>query len=206
VDLRALMRRLWPEEPARPAAAPEPTAVRPAATAGGDVAGRDAPGGRPEREPSRTILAPRLARRRWRLALAALSVAAVAVALLLGRGAGRTAAGTAGVATDAARASGQGAAPASPPPADAPPGPELQPLEGDDGAAEAAGTGLVRVVVTPWATVSADGTRVGETPRDLRLGAGPHRLRAEHPTMGAAELELTVQPGRRLLWRPALKK
>jgi hypothetical protein len=54
--------------------------------------------------------------------------------------------------------------------------------------------------------VQVDGVTVGETPQELRLRAGPHRLRAEHPALGTAELELDVEPGRRLLWRPALKR
>jgi len=68
------------------------------------------------------------------------------------------------------------------------------------------GQGVVRVHVIPWAVVKVDGATVGETPQELRLPAGAHRLRAEHPTLGAAELELTVEPGRRQLWRPALKR
>jgi serine/threonine-protein kinase len=62
----------------------------------------------------------------------------------------------------------------------------------------------VLVSVHPWATVSVDGQPVGETPQDLRLPAGPHRLRAAHPTFGAAEVEVEVEPGRRLAWHPTL--
>ena len=64
----------------------------------------------------------------------------------------------------------------------------------------------MRVHVVPWAVVRVDGVTVGETPQELRLRAGSHRLRAEHPALGAAELELVVEPGRRQLWRPALKR
>jgi hypothetical protein len=64
----------------------------------------------------------------------------------------------------------------------------------------------VLVAVHPWATVSVDGRPVGETPQDLPLPAGRHRLRAAHPTIGAAELEVDVEPGRRLTWHPALRR
>jgi hypothetical protein len=62
----------------------------------------------------------------------------------------------------------------------------------------------VVVTVHPWAVVSVDGRTVGETPQDLRLPAGPHRLSVQHPDLGAAELVLALQPGRRLDWHPAL--
>jgi hypothetical protein len=64
----------------------------------------------------------------------------------------------------------------------------------------------VQVHVVPWALVTVDGVTAGETPLELRLPAGTHRLRVEHPALGAAELEVDVEPGRRQLWRPALKK
>jgi hypothetical protein len=51
-----------------------------------------------------------------------------------------------------------------------------------------------------------DGRPVGETPQDLRLTAGRHRLRASHPTFGAAELEVEVEAGRRLSWHPTLTR
>jgi hypothetical protein len=54
--------------------------------------------------------------------------------------------------------------------------------------------------------VKVDGVTVGETPQELRLRAGTHRVRAEHPALGAADVELAVEPGRRQLWRPALKR
>jgi hypothetical protein len=81
----------------------------------------------------------------------------------------------------------------------------LWPLGGIDEAAARQGEGVVRVHVVPWAVVKVDGIPVGETPQDLRLLAGSHRLRAEHPVLGSAEIELSVEPGRRQLWRPALK-
>jgi serine/threonine protein kinase len=198
-DLRTLMQRLWPEEPPRPVAAPEPTTIRPASGA--------PPGAVPALDATATILTPRRTRRRRGLALLALgAVASVAATLLVVRGSNRAAREDHGATADARSAPAIGAPPAPGPSVPAGDQPELQPLPGEDPDAAALGAGLVRVHATPWATVSADGTRIGETPRDLRLGAGSHRLRAEHPTLGAAELTLTVEPGRRLLWRPALKQ
>jgi len=60
--------------------------------------------------------------------------------------------------------------------------------------------------VVPWAVVRVDGVPVGETPQDLKLRAGSHRLRVEHPALGSAELDLVVEPGLRQLWRPSLKR
>jgi hypothetical protein len=60
--------------------------------------------------------------------------------------------------------------------------------------------------VVPWAVVKVDGATAGETPQELRLPAGVHLLRVEHPVLGSAELEVSVEPGQRQLWRPALKK
>jgi hypothetical protein len=64
----------------------------------------------------------------------------------------------------------------------------------------------VAVRVHPWATVSVDGVRIGETPQDLRLQAGRHAVVASHPTLGAVTLQVEVTPGRRVAWHPDLSK
>jgi serine/threonine-protein kinase len=66
------------------------------------------------------------------------------------------------------------------------------------------GEGILAVNATPYATVFVDGERAGDTPRELRLGAGKHRLRAVHPTLGSREAEVAVEPGKRVEWRADL--
>lgn len=185
VDLRAFMLRLWPDGPAWAGPA-EATALRPAGSPG-----------EPADAPTRTV-APRPAgRRHWGLAGLALG----ALALLLGLGLGaRRWAGPAGgqapapPAAVAGPASGAGA------------GPALRRDEGVDQAAAGRGEGRVVVTVHPWANVLVDGRPAGETPQDLRLPAGRHHLRVQHPALGAAELEVAVEAGRRLDWHPALTR
>jgi hypothetical protein len=183
-DLRGLMQRLWPDGDL-PSLVAEATALRPASSSprppvpavDRSVATRLAPAGR---------------RRR-----AVLSLLVVAVL-----------AGAWGWHRLAVRDGGEAARTAEPAPAGDPPstGHGLWVLGGLDAAAAARGEGVVQVHVVPWAVVRVDGVPVGETPQELRLRAGPHGLRVEHPALGAAELELDVAPGRRQLWRPALKR
>jgi serine/threonine-protein kinase len=183
-DLRGFMRRLWPEA-AAPAGASEPTAVRPAATSPESLAA--APGSASQPSVTRTLVeagAP-ATRRRWLAAAVGLG-AALALGLLLA---------TRGDSSD------RPAPPASP---TAEPPLTLGP--GADAADAARGEGRVVVTVHPWASLTVDARAVGETPQDLRLPAGRHRLRATHPTFGAAEIELTVEPGRRLTWHPTLSR
>jgi len=182
-DLRGLMQRLWPDGDL-PGMAAEATALRPTPSP---------PGARPPQGTGATVLAP--ARRRRRLAAGtALVLAAIPVAWgwhqLAIRPGPEGPGGAVAVAEGEPPASGHG----------------LWTLPGPDAAAAARGEGVVRVHVVPWAVVQVDGRSVGETPQELRLGAGLHRLRVEHPALGAAELELDVAPGRRQLWRPALKR
>lgn len=187
-DLRALMRRLWPE-----AAAPhEPTAVRrlapaaPPAPAAGSPA---APPPDPGLAPTRTLVASRPA---WtgRRRVVTLLLATAGAAVLAAR-AGRPPPTAPAPAVAAAGAS-LGAAPAL--------RPEL------DEAAARRGEGRVVVFAHPWASVWVDGQPAGETPRELLLPAGRHQLRAVHPTFGTAEVEVEVQAGRRLDWTPALAR
>lgn len=183
--LRALMERLWPDGDL-PTLAAEATALRPTPSPPGAA-------GPPPQATRDTVLAP--GRRGRRLAAgASLVVAALLtawgwhqLAIRPDAGAGREA-GPAGEGEPAGPVHG------------------LWTLRGVDAAADERGEGVVRVHVVPWAVVQVDGRVVGETPRELRLGAGVHRLRVEHPALGSAELELDVVPGRRQLWRPALKR
>jgi serine/threonine protein kinase len=182
-DLRGLMQRLWPDGDL-PTMAGEPTALRPTSS---PVNGA----GRAEDSASATMLAPAARRRR----LAAGTVLVLA-ALFAAWGWHRLALRPAGEAATAAAVIGD---PTSS-------GYGLWTLSGIDAAAAEQGEGVVRVHVVPWAVVKVDGVTVGETPQELRLRAGTHRVRAEHPALGAADVELAVEPGRRQLWRPALKR
>ena len=177
-DLRGLMQRLWPDG-ALPSLAAEATALRPTPSPLQPAAGGA----------STTVLAP--AGRRRRAMMALMAAAALGLAWGWHRMAVRPATARDTAAEEAA------------PPAT---GHGLWVVGGLDAAAAGRGEGLVRVHVVPWAVVTVDGTTVGETPRELRLSAGTHALRVEHPALGAAELEVSVEPGRQQLWRPALKR
>jgi len=60
--------------------------------------------------------------------------------------------------------------------------------------------GFVKLVVTPWAEVSADGTVVGTTPlRPFPLGPGDHLLRFRHPDYSPFQKKVTVKPGETIL-------
>jgi serine/threonine protein kinase len=192
-ELRDLMQRLWPDGDL-PTMAAEPTALRPTpAPASPPVSPSDGV----------TLLAPARRRRRRRV-LAALAALAVVVALAAWTW------GRSGLAQPpwpvavGAPAPQPGATPAVGEPPST--GHGLWLLGGEDATLAGQGEGLVRVHVVPWAVVRVDGNIVGETPQELRLRAGPHRLRAEHPALGAAEVDVVVEPGSRQLWRPALKR
>ncbi len=66
------------------------------------------------------------------------------------------------------------------------------------------GEGLLAVTASPWATVTIDGARLGDTPREWRLPAGRYRLEASHPGRRTAALELELRPGVRRVWKPRL--
>jgi serine/threonine-protein kinase len=68
--------------------------------------------------------------------------------------------------------------------------------------AAATGEGVLAVVATPWAEVQIDGREIGETPREILLGAGSYRLRATHPALGTREQTVTIRPGKRVVWAP----
>ena len=48
--------------------------------------------------------------------------------------------------------------------------------------------------------MAIDGREVGETPRELRLGAGSYKLRASHPTLGTREETVKIAPGKRVVF------
>jgi hypothetical protein len=62
------------------------------------------------------------------------------------------------------------------------------------------GDGVLSVIATPWAEVYVDGSKIGETPREIRLGAGTYRLRATNPNLGTRETTIVIQAGKRKVW------
>jgi hypothetical protein len=64
------------------------------------------------------------------------------------------------------------------------------------------GDGVLAIVATPWGVVSIDGRTIGETPREVRLGAGAYRVRVTHPALGMREQGVTIRPGKRQTWSP----
>ncbi len=66
----------------------------------------------------------------------------------------------------------------------------------------ASGEGVLAVVATPWAEVQIDGREIGETPREVLLGAGSYRVRATHPALGTREQTVTIKAGKRQVWSP----
>ncbi len=65
------------------------------------------------------------------------------------------------------------------------------------------GEGVLTVLASPWAMVSIDGREIGETPREVRLGAGRYLVRATHPALGGRERVISVKPGKRQTWNPS---
>lgn len=56
------------------------------------------------------------------------------------------------------------------------------------GADDAAGEAFLRINSRPWSQVYIDGTLVGTTPKiDLRVSAGPHRVRLVNPELGLSK-------------------
>jgi hypothetical protein len=59
------------------------------------------------------------------------------------------------------------------------------------------GEGILSVNATPWGTVLVGGVLLGETPQEVRLQAGRHRVRIERRNQRTVEAEVTVEAGRR---------
>lgn len=70
----------------------------------------------------------------------------------------------------------------------------------------ASGEGILFVNTVPWAEVAVDGQVAGDTPREMRLRAGSHRLRLSHPTLGAVDQTVLVRAGERVRVEPALQR
>jgi serine/threonine-protein kinase len=62
--------------------------------------------------------------------------------------------------------------------------------------------GVVTVLGMPGARILIDGHPAGQSPRELRLPPGAHRIQLTHPTAGSAEEVLEVVAGERRLWTP----
>jgi serine/threonine-protein kinase len=187
VDLRALMWQLWPEGDRAAMAAPEPTAVRPAHQPAPPVSPQPSDDRR-----TRTLARPAPRPGRAWLVGGALALGALGLAAVL-----RPRPPPPPV---------EAAAPAAAPAESGGPTAPLTVAAAFDEEAARRGEARVHVAAHPWASVSVDGRPVGETPQDLRLTAGRHRLRAAHPTFGAAELEVEVEAGRHLTWHPTLTR
>ena len=99
-------------------------------------------------------------------------------------------------------ADGPGAGPARPAPAVR--GPGIHAVRGELASlplpAASSGDGLLAIEASPWAEVSVDGEKLGETPREVQLTAGLHQVRAVHPQLGVRESRITVRAGQRTVW------
>jgi len=65
--------------------------------------------------------------------------------------------------------------------------------------AAASGQGVLAVTASPWGVLTVDGKEIGETPRELRVGAGSYRIALSHPTFGVRASAVVVQPGKRVV-------
>ncbi|MBK9519794.1 MAG: serine/threonine protein kinase [Anaeromyxobacter sp.] len=212
VDLRAFMRRLWPDGEAGSGAPTAATAVRPVARSAGagqrEPAGPDAatrtvelppPGAPPPAAAGSAAGRPgagRLAARGAAVALAAVLAGLALRAGLAGDGPPATAAPAGAPAPGAGglAAPGRGAA---------------GPLEIDpdlDAEGQRRGVGRLVIAPIPLATVWVDGALRGDTPIDLELPAGHHLLQAANDDLGRDQLEVTVEAGRVHRWRPRLQR
>lgn len=63
-------------------------------------------------------------------------------------------------------------------------------------------TGVLRIVVTPWADVYVDGRHVGQTPLDeLDVPVGRHSVTLRHPNLGEKTDEVVIQNGETTVMR-----
>jgi serine/threonine-protein kinase len=221
LDLRAFMHRLFaPEVAALQEPPAEPTRVRPVAMAAEPEAelsrSRDAPG-ETEAE-TRSAVVPRRRARSW----AAAGVAGAAVAAIVAAMSTPTPTATPGAGAAVhpernadAEASAQSRRPTATPGATATATPRadvdpeaLPPV----GAApletarelnalrvprRASGQGILSVNAIPWGFVRVNGHAVGETPQELRLPAGRHRVRIERKGHRAIDELVSVKAGAR---------
>jgi len=201
-DLRGLMQQLWPQ--GRASAPVAVTARRPPVeTVQAPVAAE------PSGEETRTLPArrPSPVRRRAALAAGALLLVSLAGAgWKVGRGASPLAPPAplppppvAPVQVARPEARGVSAAPPAPIAAG-----RSRPGLGMATPSAETGDGLLSVNATPWAALVVDGRPVGDTPREVRLPAGPHHVRVDHPRLGAVEATVEIVAGRRTGWYPRL--
>jgi hypothetical protein len=61
----------------------------------------------------------------------------------------------------------------------------------------ASGEGILSVNAIPWGTVKVDGHAVGDTPQEMRLSAGRHRIRIERKGHRTVDEVVTVRAGAR---------
>ncbi|HEX9243099.1 MAG TPA: serine/threonine-protein kinase [Anaeromyxobacter sp.] len=223
-DLRAFMHRLFePELAVLHSPAAEPTRVRPAAHAAEPEASWAGEGTEP---PTRTALGPPAPRRRRAAALVAGMAAALAVAGALAVAVTKATSVPAPAPRVAPPGPAVAAAPAAPqlpaPPVTQAARPLPDELPGvtdeDTGDREpstrrpvhavhglnaiavpprASGDGILSVNAIPWGTVSVNGHAVGDTPQEMRLPAGRHRVRIERMGHRTVDELVTVRAGAR---------
>jgi len=66
--------------------------------------------------------------------------------------------------------------------------------------------GILSIEVTPWADVSIDGKPIGDTPKEVRITAGRHKIRLSHPDFPPIDEMVTVAAGKRNWFRTNLGK
>jgi hypothetical protein len=196
------MHRLFPEEGPRPPALDAATRVRPVPVAAEPPAERT-PVGRAEESATRT--APAVGartsgrrRRPSRAATIALVAGGAAVALVLAK--------SVADAGHRGEQRGEGVVPDEPallPAAAGAPGLATTSVAAPDGPA-LAGHGVLWVNAFPYARVLVDGVPVCDTPCDVKLPPGVHRVRAEGPT-GTADADLSIERGQRREWVAKLR-
>jgi serine/threonine protein kinase len=95
---------------------------------------------------------------------------------------------------------------APPRPEPAPPAPVPAPRECRAGIGSlappprATGEGILTILADPFGAYAIDGEPRGDTPAECRLAAGVHTVRVVHPTLGARDARVRVEPGTRTTW------
>jgi serine/threonine-protein kinase len=215
VDLRAFMQRIFPAEAdaaasgataleatrvrARPGAGPVPGAGEPVAGEGGREGERA-----PEEGATRTAARPaRRGRAVLAVVLGALAVAGIAVGARTWSARGGPEAPSSASAETVAPSpqpspplrGGEGGVPGDPTPA-ATPTPTASVVAPAARPSPPAGEGFLKIIAVPYGSVTVDGRAVGDSPVELRLPAGTHRVRVKGPR--AVERDVTVRAGERV--------
>ncbi|MFL5392105.1 MAG: serine/threonine-protein kinase [Myxococcales bacterium] len=66
--------------------------------------------------------------------------------------------------------------------------------------------GILSIEVTPWADVSIDGKPIGDTPKEVRIAAGKHKIRLSHPDFPPIDEIVAVTAGKRNWFRTNLQR